>query len=62
MWYKPLFHHTLPASIHRVSGQRQRSTFKWLPSPRTEQYEIPYDKIATIYLKKNIRKLMIRFF
>jgi len=27
-----------------------------------EEFEIPYDEIATIYLKKNIiHKLMIRF-
>ena len=28
-----------------------------------EEFEVPYDEIATIYLRKNIiRKLMIRFF
>ena len=53
----------LPASIRRIIGRQRRSTFKCLPSPQTEEFEVPYDEIATIYLKKNIiRKLMIRRF
>jgi len=52
----------LPASISRVIGRQRRSTFKFLPSPRTEEFEIPYNKIATTYLKHIIRKLMIRLF
>jgi len=41
----------LSASIRRIIGRQQRSTFKCLPSPRMEEFEIPDDKIATIYLK-----------
>jgi len=29
------------------------SIFKCLPSPQTEEFEVPYDEIATIYLKKH---------
>ena len=51
----------LPASIRRISDRQRRSTFKCLPSTRTEEFEVLYVEIATIYLKKN-RELMIRFF
>jgi len=44
----------LPAFIRRIVGRQRRSTFKFLPSPRTEEFEIPYDEIAIIYLKKTI--------
>jgi hypothetical protein len=58
-----LFNPSALPSIRRIIGLQQRSTFQCLPSPRTEEFEIPYDEIATIYLKnKIIHKLMIRFF
>jgi len=41
----------LPASIRHIIGQQQQSTFKCLPSPRTEEFEIPDDEIATTCLK-----------
>jgi hypothetical protein len=52
-WYRPLFLHMLLASICRIIGQEQQSTFKFLPSPRMEESEIPCDKIATIKKKKH---------
>jgi len=42
-----------PASIRRISGRQRRSTFKSLPSQVTEEFEIPYDEIATISLKNH---------
>ena len=53
MWYRPLFLRMLPASVHRIIGRQRQSTFKCLPSPRMEEFEIPNDEIATIYLKKH---------
>jgi len=47
----------LPASIRRISGRQRRSTFKCLPSPRTEEFEVPYDETATTYLKKVILQI-----
>jgi len=44
----------LPASIHHIIGWQQWNTFKCLPSPRTEEFEIPDDEIVTICLKKKI--------
>jgi len=44
----------LPVSIRCIIGRQQWSTFKCLPSPRTEEFEIPDDEIATIYLKKTL--------
>jgi len=43
----------LPASISRIIGRERRSTFKFLPSPGTREFEIPYNEIAIIYLKKH---------
>jgi len=42
-----------PASICRISGWQQRSTFKSLPSQVTEEFENPYDEIATFSLKNH---------
>ena len=39
-------------SIHRIIGRQWRGKFKALPFLRTEEFEIPYDEIATIYLNK----------
>ena len=55
----------LLASLRRIIGRQRRSTFKFLPSPQKEEFEIPYDEIATFYLKKKkniIHKLMTLFF
>jgi len=41
------------ASIRRISGQQQQSTLKCLLSQVTEEFEIPYDEIATIFLKNH---------
>ena len=43
----------LPSSVRRIIGQQRRNTSKFLPSSRKEEFEIPYDEIATIYLKKH---------
>jgi len=43
----------LPASIRRISDQQRQSTFKCLPSPQTVEFEVLYDEIVTIYLKKH---------
>jgi len=43
---------TLPASIRRMIGRQQPRTLKFLPSPRTKVFEIPYDEITTIYKRK----------
>jgi len=42
-----------PASVRRIIGRQRWSTFKSLPSQVTEEFEIPYDEIATVSLKNH---------
>jgi len=43
----------LPASMCHIIGRQRWNTFRCVPSPRTEEFEIPHDEIATIYLQKH---------